>query len=72
MKNKPNPELIDDVNPEWTEAMLSEAKTAIELLPQNNRFSELCGILTSKKSVSLEEMERAIALQGVEQFNDCP
>lgn len=33
MKNKPNPELIDDENPEWTEAMLSEAKTAAELFP---------------------------------------
>lgn len=33
MKNKPNPELIDDENPEWTEAMLSGAKTAAELFP---------------------------------------
>jgi hypothetical protein len=33
MKNKPHPELIDDENPEWIEAMLSEAKTAAELLP---------------------------------------
>jgi len=31
--NKPNPELIDDENPEWTAAMFSEAKTAAELLP---------------------------------------
>lgn len=33
MKNKPNPELIDNENPEWTEAMFSEAKTASELFP---------------------------------------
>jgi len=33
MKNKPNRELIDDENPEWTEAMLSAAKTAVELFP---------------------------------------
>ncbi len=33
MKNKPNPELIDDENPEWTEEMLSAAKTAAELFP---------------------------------------
>lgn len=33
MNNKPNPELIDDENPEWTETMYSEAKTAAELLP---------------------------------------
>ena len=33
MKNKPNPELIDNENPEWTEAMFSEAKTAAELFP---------------------------------------
>jgi uncharacterized protein (DUF4415 family) len=34
MNNKPNPELIDDENPEWTAAMFSEAKTAAELFPQ--------------------------------------
>ncbi|MDP3009319.1 MAG: BrnA antitoxin family protein [Methylococcales bacterium] len=33
MNNKPNPELIDDENPEWTAAMFSEAKTAAELFP---------------------------------------
>jgi|CXWL01.1.fsa_nt_gi uncharacterized protein (DUF4415 family) len=33
MKNKSNPEMIDDENPEWTEAMFSEAKTATELFP---------------------------------------
>jgi hypothetical protein len=33
MKNKPNPELIDDENPEWTKAMFSEAKTAVEIFP---------------------------------------
>lgn len=44
MNNKPNPELIDDENPEWTEVMFSEAKTAAELLPQlstcNNEVAE--------------------------------
>lgn len=34
MKNKPNPELIDDENPEWTVAMLSEAKTMAELFAE--------------------------------------
>jgi hypothetical protein len=29
---------------------------------------DICGILTSEKSVSLEDMEGAIALQGVERF----
>jgi hypothetical protein len=29
----PDPELIDDENPEWTEAMFTEAKTAAELFP---------------------------------------
>ena len=33
MKNKPHSELIDNENPEWTEAMFSEAKTAAELFP---------------------------------------
>jgi hypothetical protein len=33
MKKKPDPELIDDENPEWIEKMLSVAKTAVELLP---------------------------------------
>jgi len=33
MNNNPNPELIDDENPEWTAAMFSEAKSAAELFP---------------------------------------
>jgi uncharacterized protein (DUF4415 family) len=33
MKNTPNPELIDDENPEWTTSMFKEAKTAAELFP---------------------------------------
>lgn len=36
---------------------------------EKNRFAELCGILTSERSVLLEDMEKAIALQGVERFN---
>ena len=34
MNNKPNPELIDDENPEWTAVMFSEAKTVAEWFPQ--------------------------------------
>ena len=34
MQHNPNPELIDDENPEWTEAMFREAKTAAQLFPQ--------------------------------------
>ena len=37
MNNKPDPELIDDENPEWTTDMFKEAKTAMELFPQLNR-----------------------------------
>ena len=33
MKNKPDPELVDDETPEWTEAMFSEAITAAALFP---------------------------------------
>lgn len=33
MKNKPDPELVDDENPEWTEAMFSEAIRAAALFP---------------------------------------
>ena len=33
MKSLSNPELTDEENPEWTEAMFSEAKTAAELFP---------------------------------------
>jgi len=33
MNGKPDPELIDEENPEWTEAMFSEAKTAAQLFP---------------------------------------
>lgn len=34
MQHSPNPELIDEENPEWTAAMFNEAKTAAELFPQ--------------------------------------
>ncbi len=33
MSSKPNPELIDEENPEWTAAMFNEAKTAAQLFP---------------------------------------
>lgn len=33
MNSKPNPELVDDENPEWTDAMFSEAKTVAQLFP---------------------------------------
>lgn len=33
MSNTPNPELLDEENPEWTATMFKEAKTAAELLP---------------------------------------
>jgi hypothetical protein len=34
MQHNPNPELIDEENPEWTAVMFNEAKTAAELFPQ--------------------------------------
>lgn len=34
MNKQPDPELTNDENPEWTETMLREAKTAAELFPQ--------------------------------------
>ena len=34
MNNNPNPELIDEENPEWTKAMFRESKTAAQLFPQ--------------------------------------
>ena len=34
MGKKPNPELIDDENPEWTVADFAKARPASEVLPQ--------------------------------------
>lgn len=34
MNKQPNPELLDDVNPEWTEEDFAKAKPAHEVLPQ--------------------------------------
>ena len=34
MSKKPNPELIDDENPEWTAADFAKARPAREVLPQ--------------------------------------
>ncbi len=44
MKNIPNPELIDDENPEWTPSMFAEAKTATELFPH---------LVSAKEKISL-------------------
>lgn len=53
------------------ELSLKQSQTKPIIETKKNRFADICGILTSEKSVSLEEMEQAIALQGVERFNDC-
>lgn len=34
MNKKPNPEMIDDDNPEWTDEMFAQARPAREVLPQ--------------------------------------
>lgn len=34
MNTKPNPEMIDDDNPEWTDEMFAQARPAREVLPQ--------------------------------------
>ena len=34
MPKRPNPELIDDENPEWTDSMLARARPAAEVLPE--------------------------------------
>ena len=36
-----------------------------------SHFEDLFGILTAKRSVSLEEMEQAISQQALECFHDC-
>jgi hypothetical protein len=53
MQHNPNPELIDEENPEWTEAMFRESKTAAQLLKnhremkttQVNKIKEFAGVL---------------------------
>ena len=47
MNKQPDPELTDDENPEWTETMFREAKTAAELFPQLN-------LPTTKISATIE------------------
>ena len=34
MNAKPNPELIDEENPEWTDEMLAQAKPMVEVDPE--------------------------------------
>jgi hypothetical protein len=34
MRKKPNPELIDDTNPEWTAEQIAKARPAREVLPK--------------------------------------
>jgi len=44
MRKRPNPELIDDENPEWTEEDFRRARPAAEVLPP-----ELLAILPKRK-----------------------
>lgn len=53
------------------ELSLKQSQTKPTIEAKKNRFADICGILTSEKSVSLEGIEQAIAQQGVERFNDC-
>lgn len=34
MSEKPNPEMIDEENPEWTEEMIKQARPASEVVPK--------------------------------------
>jgi len=49
----------------------SELQPAANEPTQQNHFQDLFGILTAKRSVSLEEMEQAISQHALECFNDC-
>jgi uncharacterized protein (DUF4415 family) len=40
MKKKPDPEMIDKENPEWTDAMFAKARLASEVLPDLAAHSE--------------------------------
>jgi uncharacterized protein (DUF4415 family) len=40
MKKKPNPELIDAENPEWTSEMFARAKSATKVFPDLVAYSE--------------------------------
>lgn len=44
MRKRPNPEMIDDENPEWTEEDFRRARPASEVLP-----AELLAILPKRK-----------------------
>lgn len=57
MKHKPNPELIDEENPEWTEEDFRRARPAREVLPEilgEERAAELL----EQKSGRCEPQER--------------
>ena len=34
MSKRPNPEMIDDENPEWTDAIFKQARPAAAVLPE--------------------------------------
>jgi len=56
--NTPNPELIDEENPEWTETMLRESKTAAQLFPQllkNHRAVKTTQINKISETVFFDE-----------------
>ena len=42
-----------------------------QVKPTDERFADICGLLTATQTVSLEQMEQAIRQQGQDNFDDC-
>lgn len=49
MRRKPNPELVDDENPEWTEADFARARPAAEVLREQFGAEAVAHLLKPKR-----------------------
>lgn len=63
MKRKPNPELIDRDNPEWTEANFKRARPAAEVLPKLIGKKAAERLLKSRGRPKLPDAKVSISLR---------
>jgi uncharacterized protein (DUF4415 family) len=62
MRKKPNPEMVDDANPEWTEEDFRRARPAREVLPPE-LFALLTKRLPGQRGAQKAPVKRQVTLR---------
>lgn len=64
-------ELLGDQAEMVMRGAVQQTSTKPQAKPTDERFADICGLLTATQTVSLEQMEQAIRQQGQDGFDDC-